>query len=499
MPDATPPPDPSSPFATRRGTPPPKAASPAPSPFAMKVEKENEGVAPVTRTAAKAAPIRTIPVVIAVPLIAVILAAAFYLAYPWIEKVWIAQSLPPPPEWMVRKSSASPSTTSNTRPSDGGDGWKGPGADGPSTASAPASATPPPVTNTALLPTSELNWLLDSRADAVDLIDYVRYNALTASDLSEVNQATDISGDAQRFYEASQAAEAQRRWKNIIDGFGPTAVRIGRERFANALARVNPAILREHQPGVADRVDDLRRRAEAAVDERQFRRAVALYEEAERDLAQAWRELPRLVLELLNAARSEDKAAVVQYYQQQLAELARGAQPATEAPATPIAGGTPQVTSAGSSTTAAATSTTLRFTVARDPVPPFTVLWEAERVSTSSSGVRQDRDALGGRYVCQSSPSRPLIEFGLPPGLDPITVWARYRGAPVVFESAVPGQPRREHGRTNDNTGGWEWRRIGTFPRASLGTTLSISNFNTNTWAGVDVVVLTANPGLQPQ
>lgn len=471
----TPPPEPSkkSPFAARTAKVDPPPAGP--SPFASKIDRKIESTAPVLQPKAPVPQVRTIPWALVLPVVAVVLTAVVYLAYPYLENLFVGTS--GAPEVAALEERRREIAQRGTPPA-------------PQPAPAPSSSTGTPTQTARPVPTTQADALIPPEAiaavqtDVLDLLDYLRYSALTPEDVDQANRAAANFGRTQRVLDTGGANGALKAWEYQRTTLGQYCVGLAKRRLERIASRVNDPMLGEHTPEVAPAYAGLLVQANAADAAGNPVAAVRAFEQAEQQILRAWLRLPDIILAKFEEARVANDRTAGLRYQQQIQRLRLPL-------ATPVAAGTPAA--------AVTNAAPRRFVVARDPVPPGVTIWEAERIATSPSAVRTEERASGGRYATQYNAARPIVEFGFPPGLPSMTVWVRFRGREIVLESANPGNPRVEAGRTEGGAGNWEWKRVGTFERSALGSTLSLTNFEDSGWSGIDMVLVSADPAITPQ
>jgi len=112
----------------------------------------------------------------------------------------------------------------------------------------------------------------------------------------------------------------------------------------------------------------------------------------------------------------------------------------------------------------------------------------------------EDNTAWGGEYASNSKPYNPIFigDIATVTG-DPIIVWARIRGFAVQIKGIADSGNQTELSWNWEKPKDWKWVKLGSFTRAQLGkSVLIIRGPDADTNAGINLVLLTTDPNLNP-
>ncbi len=122
----------------------------------------------------------------------------------------------------------------------------------------------------------------------------------------------------------------------------------------------------------------------------------------------------------------------------------------------------------------------------------------AEHPAAGDLVIAPDAAALAGRYLRVPQGYRPMIFGSLPPEGDPLLIWVRYRAAALQMK-ILEGDAQRETPWNWDTKDAFGWRSLGPFSREFLSDgILFIGAPTDNPAAGIDALVITADPAIRP-
>ena len=143
---------------------------------------------------------------------------------------------------------------------------------------------------------------------------------------------------------------------------------------------------------------------------------------------------------------------------------------------------------------------TLAFAAPLPRDSPRTIVLTGDSLPPSRhTDLRKDDSALGSLYLAPRNKYQTLISTPLPAEGDPLSVWVRYRNLALQMKTRVNGETTPFPWNWQRNAKSFDWRLVGTFPRAQLGDSIwFLNDTKFDSSSGIDALLITADTSWQP-
>lgn len=132
--------------------------------------------------------------------------------------------------------------------------------------------------------------------------------------------------------------------------------------------------------------------------------------------------------------------------------------------------------------------------------PAGTLLEAEDPAPRSTSRVIDDAAASGGRAVTSEKDWEPIFSAAgdrFPTEGEELTVWVRHRGGPIQLKATVDGSSQEKKWNWGKSDA-WKWTSLGRYPRAELGTAITIIRGTGEPHPAIDAVVLASDAAAKP-